>query len=209
MSRFKQHAEKLMADGQSIMDRYVKATADRDGAKAAYETLGRRNTPDSRNRPTYRELADAQGALETARAAYSETVETCRRDAAKLAQEGREGLHKAVDEFYAIDSEKYDAAFASLADAGIVGDADIVAAFDKYADNGTMLRYVAAKAEERRKAGDASEELVAALSRYDNNGSAEAVKANYETLLRTLDRFTCSQWSPYWAKQVQPMVEVF
>ncbi len=209
MTRFKQHAAKVKEGGQGIMDRYLAALKAKQGAHAALQALERRNHPGALNRPGYRELADAQEAYETASRAYSETVTACKVDSRKLAEEGREGLQKAVDAFYAVDSDKFDAAYAALADSGIIEEGDILAAFEKYADNGTMLRYVAKQAEERVKAGTASSALVDAYTEYRDGYSPEAVMANYDALARTLSRFTCSDYSAHWDTQAAPMVDAF
>lgn len=142
-------------------------------------------------------------------AAFSEAVSACKAASAKLAREGRAALEEDLGAFYAIDADRFDQAFATIADSGILKDSDYVAAFGKYADNGTMLRYVARQAEQRVKAGTASHELMDACNAYANNYGPDAVRANFETLCRTLERFTCSAYSPYWAKQVEPMVEAF
>lgn len=72
-----------------------------------------------------------------------------------------------------------------------------------------MLRHLVGKVEPRAKAGEASAELWEAYSAYAEGYGPVAVKVNLEALCRTLERFTCSDYSPHWAKQVEPMLEAF
>ncbi|WP_297150910.1 hypothetical protein [uncultured Ellagibacter sp.] len=209
MGRFRHHAEKIVDGGQGIMDRYLDALRASQTANEAFKAVERRNYAGSQSRPSYRELAEAQEAREAASKRLSETVRACKAESAKLAREGRRALDKDVESFYSIDSGKFDLAFSALADSGIMEDSDYAAAFGKYAENGTMLRYLAGKVEPRVKAGVASAELRNAYSAYAEGYGPDAVKANFKTLCRTLERFTCSDYSPHWDKQVEPMMEVF
>lgn len=209
MGRFRHHAEEIVDGGREIMERYLNALRASQEANEAFKAVERRNHVGSPSRPSYRELAEAQEASEAAAKRLSETVSACKIESAKLIREGRRALEKDVESFYAVDSGKFDQAFSALADSGILRDSDYAAAFGKYAENGTMLRYLAGKVEPRVKAGAASAELRNAYSAYAEGYGPDAVKANFKTLCRMLERFTCGDYSPYWDKQVEPMLEVF
>lgn len=209
MGRFKKHAEAIRDGGQRIMDDYAAASQAKAEADKALGILEGRNYEGSPNRPSYRELAEAQEAQRAASARLSEVKSACKTASRKLAEDRRAAVEEDVGGFYAVDSTKFDQAFSTLADSGILRDADYAAAFDTYADNGTMLRYLAGKVEPRVKAGEASAELREAYFAYAEGYGPDAVRANFETLCETLERFTCSDYSPYWAKQVEPMMEAF
>lgn len=206
MIDLKKHLTALCDGSASVIADYAWAKENNEKAAHALKEIERSNTPYNLNRPTYQQLADAQAAKDEAAAKLATATSTCKETVAELIKTGRESIQAEVDAFYSVDSSKVDEAFMKLADAGILTDDDLTAAFDTYADNGTMLRYVANLADEKAAKGRVSAALGDAVAKYSDYQSAEGIMRSYELACEAVNKFSCSEWSSYWDSQAAYMI---
>lgn len=220
-TRFNHHAAKFEGDVQSILDRWLAAKRELEAAQAAYDALVRDNHPQSKAKPDYRALADADGRADAARGALNALEPQLRMELRALKKSAGEAFEADVRAHFAMDGERFDRAFADLADH--LDAFDLAEAWKGYeADgNGCMCRWCAARAEEMLGIDaavhgdgvpdprDADPELMALYRDYRDESGMEAVRAKWEWLMRCADTFAFSDFAPYWGKNVAERVASF
>lgn len=221
-TRFNRHAVEFESGVQDIIDRWLAAKDELDAAQAAYDAIVRQSHPQSSRKPDYRRLADADERADAARKALNELEPRLRVEFGALKRDAGSAFEADVRGFFAMDGERFDRAFADLADQ--MDAIDLAEAWRRYqADgNGCMLRWCASQAEgmlgidaaiHGEGAPDprgADPELLALYEDYRDESGMEAVRAKWTWLVRCADAFAFSDMmAPYWQKNVAEAVAAF
>lgn len=220
-TRFNHHATEFANGVQGIIDRWLAAKGEFEAAQAAYDAIVRRNHPQSSNKPTYRELADADERTDAARKAFNELEPQLRAEFNALKKDAGKAFEADVRGFFAMDGERFDKAFADLSEH--IDAIDLAEAWKGYRDdgNGCMCRWCAAEAEKMLGVASAvhgegvpdprgaDPELWSLYADYRDESGMEAVRAKWGSLVGCADRFAFSDWAPYWEKQTGGAVAAF
>lgn len=220
-TRFNDHAVRFEKGVQSIIERWLTATRELEAAQAAYDALVRDSHPQSKAKPDYRALADADGRTDAARDALDALEPQLRMELRALKKDAGAAFEADVRAHFAMGGERFDRAFADLA--GHLDAFDLAEAWKGYqADgNGCMCRWCAARAEEMLGIDaavhgdgvpdprDADPELLALYRDYRDESGIEAVREKWGWLMRCADTFAFSDFAPYWEKNVSERVASF
>lgn len=192
--------------GQEIISKQLEAKEASDRATKAYNNaLIDQGTTRGKSPKEIGEMWETMNAYKDALEADTASLKA---EARKLCQDTRNKLQNAVDSFYGADPDKIDQAFVTMADAGFMSATDWAAAFDKYADNGTMLRYIASKVESLEPAKK-NAEVTARVRDFNTERTPTAIMGKFDSLEKMFWRFYASDYSPHWGKQYPGMVARF
>lgn len=207
MTRWNHYAVDFQKSGQEIINEYIAAKDAYASAEAARSDLETRFMHGELMGDTDAEmrLLKARKAEEEAFASFNDVKAACKRKADALIEDTRGKLEASLNDFYDVDGDKYDSVFADMLESGAIDDGAIARAFDRFADNGTMLAVVSNAVRKGRGGREAAKRL----AEYDASNSKAAVMRKFDILASRFKQFVASEWSPYWGKQSAEYVEGF